>query len=409
MVELEPAQVEAWVSGLLAGWRSDLAVPDPSVVDRDLLERCVAAASPDALLICRSLEVLTPAVDAVAAGAVASLERAGVARPESATAIGQATAGEAWIVEAIDGPSDRHEAAVIVGFIHPDSTEHVVLADLETGLDAVERLAGLRLDGSADGLLPTSDVEPDVDGDEEEGPSRHFDVSSVAPSVALQRIAAAWSESNRALPGIEPLALDQLLVNQLVVGARLRSGLGEEAPSFLLDLDQRRLLGAPGVGAAAADVVEPVEPVDAETAAANAASLRTLRAALRSRSEEEGPAAMVAVVATAIDGSITDLAPDEAEAIDFLEWADWLGVLIGLVRGGPGTEVTPSSMVDLINRCPEVSSTIPKADRRYIEFGFSVVLDLWTQASVISDGELTADGHRALLPAAVQAWGTTAA
>jgi len=81
-------------------------------------------------------------------------------------------------------------------------------------------------------------------------------------------------------------------------------------------------------------------------------------------------------------------------------------VLIGLVRLGPGATVAPGSLVDLINRCPEVSSTIPKADRSYVEFAFSVVLDVWRQTGVVLGDQLTADGYHSLYPAAVQIWST---
>ena len=400
LAELEPAQVEAWVSSLLAAWRSDLAVADPSLVDRELLARCVTAASGDAVLICRAVEALAPASNAAAAAAVASLAAAGVDAPDGAS-IGRAEATEAWVVEPLEGPGRGSEAAVIVGFIHPNSIEHVVLADLTVEANGVECLVGLRLDGPAAGVLPLVDQDA-VDDDEDGSPSLPFVVTTLEAMVAARRIVDAWLASEASLPEIDQPGLDLLLVNQLVVAARLRTTLGANAPAFLSDIDRGQLLGAAGV---ASELSPPTEELDAETAAANAASLRTLRAALRSHGVESAPAEMVDVVASLIAGVVPGLTADETEAVGFLEWADWLGALIGLVRGGAGTEVTPSSLVDLINRCAEISSTIPKADRQYVEFAFSVVLDLWTQADVVSDGRLTADGHRSLVPAAEQAWG----
>lgn len=405
LAELEPAQIEAWVSNLLAAWRSDLVVPDPTAADRDLLARCVAAETTDALLICRAVATLAPVSVPDAAEAIAALQAAGADDSEVGRAIGGEQVTGAWLVEPVDGPTRGREAAVIVGFIHPDSSEHVLLADLVLGDDDVERLAGLRLDGPPDGVIGSAFddelLEEHEDGDE---PELALATTSIEPATALRRVAGAWEAANNAMPEIEDDALDLLLVNQLVVAARLRTALGAGAPSFLVEIDQRPLLGIAEQPQPAIDAAPEPAPLDAETATANAASLRTFQAALRSHAADSAPADLVDVVSATISGSVAGLAADEAEAVGFLEWADWLGALIGLVRAGPETTVTPSSLVDLINRCPEVSSSIPKADRGYVEFAFSVVLDVWGQAGVVADGQLTTDGYRALYPAVVQAW-----
>ena len=95
----------------------------------------------------------------------------------------------------------------------------------------------------------------------------------------------------------------------------------------------------------------------------------------------------------------------EREAFGALEWADWLGAVIGLVRLDAGTVVEPTLLVDLVNRCPEVTSTIPKRDRAYYEWAFSLVLPLWRAGGVLDDaGALNSDGAAMLVGALRRAW-----
>jgi len=95
----------------------------------------------------------------------------------------------------------------------------------------------------------------------------------------------------------------------------------------------------------------------------------------------------------------------EQEAFRALEWADWLGATIGLARLGEGVQVEPTMLVDQINRCPEVTSTIPKKDRAYYEWALSLVLPLWRRAGVLdSDNRLTKSGSANLVWALRAAW-----
>jgi len=321
LAELEPAQIEAWVSNLLAAWRTDLAVSDPTEVDRDLLRRCATAETTEALLICRAVAALAPASAPAATTTVSALAAAGVGEPAVGSAIGSEQATDAWVVEPVTGRGQGREAAVIVGFIHPDSSEHVLLADLTIAGDGSERLAGLRLDGPAESVIGAdivdagrgiigaaagdqSNVDDDdhalvddetidddaIDDETTEGQAVEVSLraTAVAPDIALRRIAAAWEASINGLPPIEPDALDLLVVNQLVAAARLRSTLGADAPPFLQSVDERPLLGAAPRPSSGND-----GSLDPETAAANAVSLRTLQGALRShRPQEAGQSAV---------------------------------------------------------------------------------------------------------------------
>ena len=144
---------------------------------------------------------------------------------------------------------------------------------------------------------------------------------------------------------------------------------------------------------------------DAEVADANSWALGVLTTALRKLQLPAAPAQdVIDATRSPLRGPIAHLDRREQQALCFLEWADWLGVLIGLVRAGPGASVDPASMVDLINRCDEVSSTVPQEDRDYIEYAFEVAIAMWSDTGVVEDGRLSSDGHAALVPAATDAW-----
>lgn len=93
------------------------------------------------------------------------------------------------------------------------------------------------------------------------------------------------------------------------------------------------------------------------------------------------------------------------EALLELEWADWLGAVIGLARSEPGTEVDGRSLVQLINRCPEITTTIPKNDASRIGWAFEQTLYAWAVTGVLDDDGALTDAGRWLLPrAALAAW-----
>lgn len=78
--------------------------------------------------------------------------------------------------------------------------------------------------------------------------------------------------------------------------------------------------------------------------------------------------------------------------------------MLGLVRAGVGTPVDGDALVDFVNRCPEVTTTIPKADRARIAWAFSVVGEAWARAGVTAGGLLTAAGVDLLPAALAHAW-----
>lgn len=95
----------------------------------------------------------------------------------------------------------------------------------------------------------------------------------------------------------------------------------------------------------------------------------------------------------------------ECEAILELESADWLGAILSVVRAGVGVAVSGRSLVAGINQCPEVTTTIPKADAERIAWAFELTLYAWQVTGVLDeDGSLAETGVWLLPRAAIFAW-----
>jgi len=122
--------------------------------------------------------------------------------------------------------------------------------------------------------------------------------------------------------------------------------------------------------------------------------------------EPDSHVILAALAAAIRPHSMAPLDPALREAVDALEWADWLGVVIGLVREGSGASTEPAHLVDLVNRCPEITSTIPKADRAQIEWALARCTDLWHVIGVTDDDRLTEFGVWVLPLVLASAWGT---
>jgi hypothetical protein len=93
-------------------------------------------------------------------------------------------------------------------------------------------------------------------------------------------------------------------------------------------------------------------------------------------------------------------------AVMALELADWVGAVVGLVRGGVGANADPAALVAAINACPEVDGTVdPDAD--LVELAFEVVLPTWEAVGAVdADRRLTELGAWGLPRALARAWGS---
>jgi hypothetical protein len=88
----------------------------------------------------------------------------------------------------------------------------------------------------------------------------------------------------------------------------------------------------------------------------------------------------------------------------WLEWADWLGAGIGLLRRRDDGPLDGLVLVDLVNGCPEVSSTIHGDDREYAAWAFDIALEHLADAGLVVDRFLTEDGRASLHPSLLEAW-----
>ncbi len=97
--------------------------------------------------------------------------------------------------------------------------------------------------------------------------------------------------------------------------------------------------------------------------------------------------------------------PQFAALVD-LEPADWVGVILGLSRSAVGTVVDGHALVTLINRTPEVTTTIPKADAARVSWTFEQMLYAWEVTGVLDeDGAVGAAASWLLPRAALAVWG----
>lgn len=381
--ELDIAQAEAWVSGLLSSWRWTEGVEDVEAADRSFLSYCEANPSAVTQRVADMISLLLPVLAAetetasllIASQLDEDAAADGFARGHDlTTAVGawslteDRTGGQTILVEfgyAEEGDAEEGENHSIL----VEVTDEQQIADLHVGPAAASLLAPL-----------------------DEDDAREVESEEIGIETALAKISAAWSVGLVHAADVP----ESLELNELFVRARLRRIGSGELPPFAV-----ARLTSPG----AAD-----DEVDEDRRRADAAGVETLCTALRRFRAEPDPgggAEMVAAIAAVVSARVADLTATEQTDLGFLEWADWIGAAIGLVRAGPDSAVEPALLVDYINRCNEVSSAIPKEHRPFVEHAFRVAIDALESAGAIAEGRLTAAGWWALPRGATQAWSGT--
>lgn len=393
--ELDGPQIEAFVSGLMPVFDDGVATV------LGFIDYCAAQEGSTAALICGALGELMRGESndgVVAAEAVVSAVAKGPGLASAQSQIGASELTGAWTVTApfgrsvmlgFDNRAARESAAAAVGSAQDDrdagerpdeeviDARHSILVEL----DGDGFLADLQLSGAAEMM---ADDAGSVDG--------RVVISPLDPEEALALVVQAWPAADVAVQSHGP----GVVANQYFVRHRVWQSTGTMLPMIAL-VEQT------------VDVQRGLD--DGEFAEANRAALSTLQAALGDLSHMAAPGdttpsgeAWIGVVR----GDGGELSGRERDALLWLEWADWLGAGIGLARAGEAAAVSGSALVDYVNRCPEVSSVIDKADRDYAEWAFAVAIDVLEDAGAVAGGQLTAAGRAGLLPALVQAWGTTA-
>lgn len=370
VVGLEAPQVEAWVSGLFGLWEGDGDA-------RRFVDHCRLAGDQAGALLCRAIAELDSGAVGQAARGVAD-DLAGV-MPSEGEAIGASAARAAWRVSAPFGQS------VIIGFGARDQSDHALLVEL----DPQGRIADLLLSGPPEELLAElRPPDPSVAGDEDERDhrARSMSIEALTVETAASVVADAWCSSASA-----PQAYDEsVTANARFVQRRIETIIGASLPQ----LQQR----APDV-----DPLRGMSQRDFDEA--NRAACSTVVAALTGPPDAPDTApevveAWIEVIRAEPEGGSVR----EIEALHWLEWADWLGAGIGLVREGAGAPLDGTALVDHVNRCPEVSSSIAAADREYAAAAFELAIDHVAAVGAVEQGELTEVGHRSLHAALFAAW-----
>ena len=383
---LDAPRAEAWASDLLALAAEVLDTRDPSP---QLVDAFVAVADDRAATILCALGGLLP--DA------ARLDWNSTAPPVWAGAIGSSRCEGAWTMAA------RGATSVALLFVDSADVGHVVSVDLIPGAGGGPEQVGEVAVGPGDLLDATYEEDASIESVE------------ASPETVAARIAAALAVTER--------PTESAVANARLLAARLGGLTEAEIVVPMLMPDEMPHLPArdPEDDAYARDMlrraVGEFPAVEQAGITAAAARLRAAAAAdepiARWLAASLGPVdldttdleVVVAALAAAVAPfTLAPLEVTERDAVLTLEWADWLGAVIDLVRAGEGAAVDGESLVDAVNRCAEVTSTIPKSDRARIAWAFDVCTGPWAPLGLAGADGLTVLGT-ALLPRALdQAW-----
>jgi hypothetical protein len=113
------------------------------------------------------------------------------------------------------------------------------------------------------------------------------------------------------------------------------------------------------------------------------------------------------VAATISPQEETGLDIEEEAILVSLEHADWLGAIVSLVRGGPGGDTSPRTLVEGIRTCPEVEldSDLDIDDESHLAAAFSTIELPWHVLGLVDrDDRLTELGEWVLPRALARAW-----
>lgn len=382
LIELDAPRAEAWASDLLA-----LLDETGADATTDFVETLAATATAAAAAALHAIGSLDPSL-------VDGVDIAGPA-PSWVDALGTSECEGAWLLRARSGLS------AALRFVDRDDVRHVLAVDLVPG--PPEQLGEVTV-GPADVLDAVEEDDADIDQEE------------VSASEVAARLIAALEATDRPRPSA--IVNGRLLVARLTPFADRPLSAPVPVPDEVPDLPPRdpeddayardvlvRALGdrsGPDRDhvARAAAVLRDAARVDAPVAQWLAASVGPV-----DLDEPDIDVVLAALAATVAPAALEPLQPGAREAVLVLEWADWLGAVLGLVRAGEGSDAGPQTLVDHVNRCPEVTTTIPKGDRERVAWAFAVCTEPWEELGLVVDSKLTALGA-ALLPLVLdRAWG----
>lgn len=397
--ELDAPRAEAWASDLVALAIEAADPEDAADAVQALLGQLDAAGGVAGSIAAASVRSLL----AGSASSISSASSVGTAigtgeMPEWVDALGTSRCDGAWIF------SNRRGESAVFRFVDSADATHVIAIDL---IPNVPESVGEVMVGPADIVGLADDPDSEVEA------------APVDPVELARRVSRAIGSTDRVrqtlvINGYLVVSrLSRLAGNTIEIPAMTTDDVPEPPPSdpdddvYALDLLSRALqagapdpAGGPGEAlASAAAILRHAADVDDPIAQWLAASRGPI-----DLDEPDLQVVLAALAATSRPQSMAPLEPDAREAVAALEWADWLGVVIGLVREGTGASIEAAHMVDLINRCPEVASTIPRADRPRIEWALGICTELWETIGLADRGTLTELGVWVLPRVLVGAW-----
>lgn len=363
--DLDADQRRAWVSGLMAAWRSDINVEDPDDTDRAFVEfvrshgAAVANETVAELLETTAVELLDPRGDDV-------------------------VVSQSWMVT---DRRSRDEVTVVITFRRGDD-HHSILASV--------------LDGALVDLQVSGDVDELFGRDHEElAANSTLEVSTIEAGAAIAVLEQGWAVAAQSLSNSE--IAESLLANQLMARADLvAQGVSAES----LPLLRSHPATAPAVFF---DGCSPAEIADG-----NRWALDALTTALRPHAQRLGADAAAdpawhdpnryGQIAVPLVGPLDGLSRREQDALVYLEWADWVGAIVAMVGADRSTPLDGETIVDLINAQPELTTAIEANDRAYVAYGFDVALAVWADAGLIMGGIVVPGALSAIVDTAKLAW-----
>ncbi len=405
---LDGPRAEAWASDLTA-----LAVdsnggslqggPDETV--SALLMRLDQAGGSAAAVVAASVRSLLAIDVSGPAGAESSASHGtDIELPEWFDSLGTSTCDGAWIY------ANRRGESAVFRFMDSADVSHTLAIDLVPGES--ESIGEVAV-GPADVVGLAADPESEIE-------STPTDPVALADRVADAFVATPRPRETFVVNGRLLIARLSTLVERDLAVPRMLDDVVPDLPehdpdddAFALSVLVRALDSAP-VGPRSSDELSDSR----DDAIFSAAAVLRQAADIDDRGAQwlaasRGPVdlddtdmnvVLAALAACVRPHQMAPLDGDARDAVSTLEWADWLGVVIGLVREGAGASVESPHLVDLINRCPEVSSTIPKADRAQVEWSLAVCTELWGAIGLVAEDRLTPFGSWILPQVLVRAW-----
>ncbi|MEE9415982.1 MAG: hypothetical protein V3V01_11910 [Acidimicrobiales bacterium] len=382
LLELDPPRAEIWVSGLLA----DL---DPGEHD-ELIEQMTLSNSPASVTLAATLAVV--ADESLASRSAEIVSNSEVQGPWWLDALGSATP-----IEAVRVTVDGEPASLIFRFEHSSEHRHLLLIDIDDGVAADIRLApdGLLDESTGDNSIVFSPV-PVADAGADAAAAMEL-ADRGEPSIALNMAVA-----RRRVESVQntELSVESRIANEPAGESAGRDSEGDLAAVAVLEsVLASRFTEVPGPDLFTEVAYRLRAPDESSAADVDA----VFAAAGLTGSEPDDELVLRFVGAYAAAHQLVLFGSEEQQAIRHLEWADWLGAVIGTVRAGIGTEVTPAGLVKAINRCPEITTTIPKADADYVGWAFELTLHAWAMVGVIDERDCLTEFGEKVLPFALRA------